>query len=257
MGDVQEMKPDTMSETCNYNTEFFSRLIVESESMSLEELKRMFSARPTEEWSIGDIIRRPRTVLHRRTSGFCYKTKRVPQEDWNSHVENLIAMVSGIGQKHVDNHMYRAEIRIGIDHYCPEECRIVIPKQLLASAFRIGAAIDIDILYLSDEESSNSCCQSTTLPYKASVCVVQHMNEQQKLICEKNGMDAFQGACLFLVDALRNGNENIDSNNFLTFCVKGESPIVTLPLDLIRLVYNRMELVIVFRESICESNGGV
>ena len=240
-------------QTLFLDTEFSSRLIVESESMSLEELKRMFSARPTEEWSIGDIIRRPRTVLHRRTSGFCYKTKRVPQEDWNSHVENLIAMVSGIGQKHVDNHMYRAEIRIGIDHYCPEECRIVITKQLLASAFRIGAVIDIDVLYLSDEETPNSCCQSSTLPYEASVCIVQHMNGRQKLICKKTGMDAFQGACLFFADALRNGNESIGSNDFLTFCVKGESPIVTLPLELIQLIYNHMELVIVFRES----NGGV
>lgn len=249
MGKGLEMKPDIMSETYNYNTEFSSRLIVESESMSLEELKRMFSARPTEEWSIGDIIRRPRAVLHRRTSGLCYKTKRAPHEDWNSHVGNLIARISGIGRKHVNNHMYRAEIRIGIDHYCSEECRIAIPKQLLASAYRIGAVIDIDILYLDDKETPNSRCQSTALPYEAIVCIVQHMNGRQKLICKTTGMDAFQDACLFLVDALRNGNENIGSNDILTFCIKGESPIVTLPLELIQLVYNHMELMIVFRKS--------
>ena len=205
--------------------EIVSKLVVESQSLSSTMLTSLFRVSHFCTWSVGDKIIRPRQILFRDRNGLSIKSGMGKGKSLKEHLEALMGKLARVNfdrlTKSVRNG-YQAEFRIGVDCKSKKGKYIFsLPIDFLAVADRIGATIDIDILYLIEDRQDAGSVDC----YDTKVHVTYWDKDNSKVSFETESVNAFdlamdrfcsvQGVTLFA------GKE-------VVFCIEGDSPVINL-----------------------------
>ena len=214
------------------NVEVYAKLIVESSAMSLSELVVAFHVKPFRQWSVGDEIVRPHKTFFQKTNGFSICSTLPINASPEDHIMDICAQLKDFDRNCVRQMQgqYEAEFRIGIDKESNKTNYVILEKNFLSIASTIGASIDIDVLYLTDEVSRNDMCA-----YDAIVDI--YFASSEHCLFSTRGINAVDGAISYLS---RNITDIIAQHQKkFIFHIVGDSPIVHLPFSFIELVESR------------------